>query len=398
VISLYRMLGVAGLLLIAALDKGLSQSIATSANHTCAISVAGEMYCWGSNVWKPSSRIRHDSTPMPMVDSARRFSSVGTGLLHDCAVSVDGQVWCAGVTTSGEMGRDPHRACQYCGRPDTIASPLRFRSVVTGESHSCALSLDRRAWCWGSNEAGQVGTGDRVERIDWPTAVVGGHRWLSLVAGDRHTCGITTEERVLCWGANNYGQLGFDQRRRRGCNLPDRCMAVPYPIDDTTRFASLAAGYGKTCGVSHAGQMYCWGREYSRLRDTVPIAMHIATPFAIQSMALGYGSSCALAIGGDAYCWLENNLGTVGSAGIGRRRDGSPFLTNQPVNTNVKFVQLAAGGSHVCGIAVEGGVYCWGRLNLVGPDLSCREAGACSAVPVRVAGDLNLLKPASAKR
>lgn len=396
--SLYRTLAFACVLAAAAGRPALSQSIVASDNHTCAISVAGELYCWGSNVWKQPSRIRYDSTPMPMVDSIRRFSSVGAGWLHDCAVSMDGRVWCAGITTSGEMGRDPHRVCEFCGRPDTIASPLRFRSVVTGQSHSCALTLDRRAYCWGSNEAGQVGTGDRVEKIDWPTAVVGGHRWLSLVAGDRHTCGITTEEQVLCWGANNYGQLGFDQRRRAGCNLPDRCMAVPYPVDDTTRFASLAAGYGKTCGVSHAGQMHCWGRDYSRLRDTLPITMHIRTAFAIQSMALGYGSSCALAVGGDAYCWLENNLGTVGSAGIGRRRDGSAYLTNQPVNTTLKFIALAAGVSNACGIATDGGVYCWGKLDVAAQDHTCRDPKTCAAYPFRVGGDLNLLRPPSAKR
>jgi alpha-tubulin suppressor-like RCC1 family protein len=396
--SLHRLLVLACVISAAAASPVASQSIGASQNHTCAISASGEMYCWGANRWKQPSRISYDSTPMPMVDSTRRFTTVGVGWLHDCAVDLEGRVWCAGVNSSGEMGRDPHLPCEFCGRPDTVSSPLRFRSVVTGRSHSCALTAEGKAYCWGSNDAGQAGTGDRVEVIYWPTAVVGNHRWKSLAAGDRHTCGITTEGRVLCWGANSRGQLGYVQERRAGCNLPDRCMAVPYPIaDDTTRFASIYAGYDKSCGVTPVGQMHCWGVDYSRTGDSARASVHIATNFAIASMAIGYGSSCALAYGGDAYCWRESSLGTVGSAGFIRGRNGALSLTDQPVNTTLKFIALAAGEVNACGIATDGGVYCWGRLDVASENLSCHNAG-CSATPVRVGGDLNLLKPVRAKR
>src|SRR5579862_585429 len=182
-----------------------AQSISASQNHTCALSGPGELYCWGATVWKIPNGIRYDSAPMPMVDSTLRFSGIATGWLHDCAVTVDGKIRCAGAYESGELGRNPNRRCEFCGRPDTVDTSLRFRQVVAGNTHTCALTVDNRAFCWGDNGTGALGTGRRNDKEDLPAAVAGNHRWLLLVAGDRHTCGITTEQRVLCWGYHALG-------------------------------------------------------------------------------------------------------------------------------------------------------------------------------------------------
>jgi alpha-tubulin suppressor-like RCC1 family protein len=281
---------------------------------------------------------------------------------------------------------------------------LRFRGVVAGQSHSCALTLDRRAYCWGANDAGQVGTGDRIPVIYWPTEVVGGHRWLSLVAGDHHTCGITTDERTLCWGANSRGSLGYDQHTRKGCGLPDRCMAVPYPVADTTRFAELFAGSDQTCGLTKPGQLNCWGGEFGQrpshywsMRDTVRTTVQLRAPFAIRSIALGHGSSCILAVGGDVYCILENNLGTVGGAGVTASR-GTARIIDQPMNTPLKFLALSAYAGNACGIAANGGAYCWGKLDIPPAKLPCENPQSCTMLPYRIGGELNLLGPAGAKR
>ena len=143
---LFRTLALAGALCFAAVLPAASQSISSSETQTCALSASGELYCWGQDLRKPGKRIRTDSAPMPMVDSTLRFVSVGVGATHACAITTAGKAMCWGSPIQGELGRDAAAICSGCGL-DTVESPLRFRSVVAGMFHSCALAVDRRAYC-----------------------------------------------------------------------------------------------------------------------------------------------------------------------------------------------------------------------------------------------------------
>lgn len=385
---LLRTLALGSALCLAALSPAASQSIASSQTQTCALSAAGELYCWGQDLRKPGKRIRPDSAPMPMVDTTLRFVSVAVGSMHACAVTTSGQVVCWGSPLQGELGRDAAAICSGC-RVDTVESSLRFRSVVAGLSHSCALALDRRAYCWGANGSGQLGNGKLPANVIRPAPVVGDHRWLSLVAGWTHTCGITTDERTLCWGQKNNSET----------------VSIPTPVKDTAHFAALFAGKNRTCGLTKTGELHCWGGEfeyrggkYQNGADTIRTPVVIRPAFAIESLALGDGSACALAVGGDAYCWLESNFGTVGGAYIMLSRDRIAGITDEPMNTTLRFLAISAYSGNACGIATDGGAYCWGKLDIPADKLPCANPQSCTMLPVRIGGDLNLLKPSNAKR
>ena len=387
VVMLLRLLVLGSALFFSATSSASAQSIVSSSTHTCALNAAGELYCWGMDVRKPGRRIRADSVPIPMVDTTRRFVSVGVGEMHDCAVMTNGQIACWGFSgPQGELARNTEN-CGVCGI-DTIASPLRFRSVVVGQFHTCAIALDRRAYCWGANGSGQLGIGRLPAPYIRPTLVVGGHRWRSLVAGWTHTCGITTEGRTLCWGLDN-----------------STAVSVPTPVKDTSHFAELFAGKARTCGLTGTGELHCWGGEfedkygkYQNGAGIIRTPVLIRASFAIQSLALGDGSSCVIAVGGDVYCWLESNFGTIGGAGIALSRARIASITDQPMNTPLKFMAISAYAGNACGIATDGGAYCWGRLDIPADKLPCRNPLSCTMLPVRIGGDLNLLEPARAKR
>ena len=100
---------------------------------------------------------------------------------------------------------------------------LSFRQISAGDLHTCGVTTDDRAYCWGANSdfgfdvggGGQLGDGTTVNYRLKPTAVAGGLRFLEVSAGTSHSCGITTDYRACCWGENWVGQLGDGTTTRR---------------------------------------------------------------------------------------------------------------------------------------------------------------------------------------
>jgi alpha-tubulin suppressor-like RCC1 family protein len=91
--------------------------------------------------------------------------------------------------------------------PVRVLGGLHFRTVSAGVFHSCGLTSDDKAYCWGSNVTGQLGDGTTTERHR-PVPVAGGLSFRQVSAGDFHSCGVTTTHQAYCWGANGGGQLG----------------------------------------------------------------------------------------------------------------------------------------------------------------------------------------------
>ena len=74
--------------------------------------------------------------------------------------------------------------------------------------HACALDLNNAAWCWGRGLYGHRGQGASLTLASAPVPVTGGRTYKAIAAGRNHTCAIGTDNRIDCWGQNNYRQLG----------------------------------------------------------------------------------------------------------------------------------------------------------------------------------------------
>lgn len=290
-----------------------------------------------------------------------RFASVSVGWLHDCVRTRSGIAACNGINSSMELGR------RSVGRPlfARVAGTQRFRSISVGLSHSCGLTSTGRAYCWGSNEAGQAGVGSRVETVARPTAVVGGHRFRMISAGGRHTCGITTAGITLCWGANSFGQLGHDPAQH-GCAPSAACMAVPARLDEPYAFATIASGDDHTCAITTDGVLYCWGDFYSGYMQTTrapaPILLtRIQTPAPFRSLTAGLRVACGLTGDGRAYCWGPGALASLGQPLRHTPCGGATWcMSDTPISSKIRFRTITVGAYHACGIGRSGAVYCWG--------------------------------------
>lgn len=189
----------------------LGSNASRSYQHQCAIS-AGTAYCWGDNGSGELGNGTMVAAAAPTrISSTLQFTQVGTGAFHSCALAADGTAWCWGRGTFGALGNG---GVTGSATPVQVAGGLRFSALSVGLQHSCAVATDGAAYCWGLNSNGQLGSTSTARSADGlaysvsPAVVTGGHRWKEVSAGGRHSCGITTDSRLRCWGLNTSGELG----------------------------------------------------------------------------------------------------------------------------------------------------------------------------------------------
>jgi alpha-tubulin suppressor-like RCC1 family protein len=217
----------------------------------------------------------------------------------------------------------------------------------------CRLNVSGAALCWGGNTEGQVGDNSTTTRTV-PTAVSGGHAFTALARGGMgfHQCGLKANGEAWCWGTNDAGQLGNNSLTH---------SSVPVQVAGGISFASLVTGPYSTCGLNSAGLMYCWGwgswsfrgdGEFYSIRTTPTLVNTAGMTFT--SLAAGLRSICGLNAAGQAFCWGENFGGHLGNGGT------ASATTPQATSTTLRFTQLTNGIDHTCGVTTTATVACWG--------------------------------------
>src|SRR3989454_744696 len=236
----------------------------------------------------------------------RPFTTVSAGGSHTCRVSADGAAYCWGSNGNAQLGNGD-TAPRSSPVPVPVAGGVSFAAVSAGYFHVCGVTAAGAAYCWGSGYEGQLGNGTRWGRLS-PTLVVGGVRFAAVSAGMRHTCGVTAAGAAYCWGENDVGQLGDGTRSGR---------LSPALVAGGVRFAAVSAGRGHTCGVTAAGAAYCWGEnDVGQLGDGTTTNRSSPVPVAgalsFTAMSAGSGHTCGVTATGAAYCWGANLDGRLG--------------------------------------------------------------------------------------
>ena len=121
-------------------------------------------------------------------------------------MSTDGELWCWGQL----FGEDTVTVA-----PRQVDAPAEVASVALGSEHGCFLTTAGRAYCLGRNSVGQLGSGTTGASQNVPVAVAGDLRFTALSASSYITCGLTGEGALYCWGGNELGQLGTGDREPR---------------------------------------------------------------------------------------------------------------------------------------------------------------------------------------
>lgn len=235
---------------------------------TCGVTVGGLSYCWGNNQFgqlgtgTAGGAVRAPANVTP--NGAPAFAQVSAGFYHSCARTAANAVYCWG---RGQSAFGNGIFSPASPTPAPAASGARFTDIEVGTLYVCGRDAANAAYCWGEQPNGEGGVGGRFRYLLTPTITSGGLAFREIDAHHANTllgftCGLDVSGRAYCWGTNDKGQLGAianDSCIFGSTQFP--CSADPLPVADGRRFVSIGIGLDHACAVQDDGEVYCWGHN-----------------------------------------------------------------------------------------------------------------------------------------
>ena len=340
------------------------------------------------------------SLNMPGFQSGSIYSNdtISVGDQYACAVS-NGDVLCWGRNYYGTIGyiHTPGEGLQYGSETNkeypTNANSLYshygyFVEVVAGAQSTCALNTEGDVYCWGGNAYGQLGNGDndvsdntaQDREIITPRSVLLPENTsaISISSSERqHKCAILNNSETVCWGQNNWGQLGAgwtcdeDEDSCTEINTDNNYWeyagtSFPQVVDfpENKSAISVDAGDSFTCAITEDHSIYCWGQNnwgqlgqgnYNSLSS--PELVELPGDREAGAIALAKESVCAISMDQNVYCWGRGAIGQLGNGNNQTKTTPTLVILEEGDNP----VSITAGGAFYCLILDTGQSKCWGE-------------------------------------
>jgi len=329
--------------------------IALGGQHTCAILRGGAVKCWGANGegelgvgdLLPRGGLAGSmgaALPTVQLGAGRTAKQLALGDRHSCAILDNGSVKCWGRNDQGQLGLGDTRS-RGGAAPDTgdalpainLGNGRTAKSITAGSRHTCAILDNDSLKCWGYNDAGQLGYGDRARRGDrsgdmqaLPVVDLGlGRTARAIGAGERHTCALLDDQTVKCWGNAYYGQCGTGDTEDRGDNGGEMGIALKaIELGQNHKAKAIGVGFNYTCVVLDNDELRCfgagfdaqlgplpgnatsWGWTLGQMGDALP-SIDLGAGAKVTAVAAGDTHTCAL-LGDEVKCFGKNAYGSLG--------------------------------------------------------------------------------------
>jgi alpha-tubulin suppressor-like RCC1 family protein len=345
-------------------------------DSACAITSVGGLSCWGEDTAGElgNGTLETDSTtPVAVQDlGAIGVQYVTTGSGFNCGINAIGGAYCWGLNTlieggNGQLGIDS--TVQYADTATQVnGMGMGTAQISAGQEHVCAVGMVGNVMCWGSNQYGQLGTGNKSSTSTPIGALMLTSGVKQVAAGFGHTCALTTSGEVYCWGVNTYGVLGTNgpMPTLDACATKNVCTeslsTSPLIVEGLPAITELAAEWDGMCGMTSAGAVWCWGAGYMATTSN-PYLLNTPAQIAGLPAVAGIGggweglSNCAWTSAGVAYCWGFNEDGALGNG-----TTTSSLVTPVKVSTITGVTAMSTGQVNACAKA-GGHIYCWGKNN-----------------------------------
>jgi alpha-tubulin suppressor-like RCC1 family protein len=242
--------------------SGLASGVAAiraGAVHTCALTSAGGVKCWGYNRQGElgDGSTTNKTTPVDVSGLTSGVTAISAGGFNTCALTSAGGVKCWGYNPYGNLGDGTATGPELCEGYGCSRTPVEVSGLSTGVTavsaggrHTCALTSVCSAKCWGSAVYGQLGEGTakgkrQLERSPVPVDVAGLSSGVTAITtGDQHTCALWSIGGVKCWGYNLSGQLGD------GARGPEGSSRTPVDVSGLSLLSATCASNRGTLKLS----------------------------------------------------------------------------------------------------------------------------------------------------
>ena len=309
-------------------------AVALGAEHTCALLQNGSVKCWGANV---AGQLGDGTTqehliPADVIGLGGAAVALAAGDDYTCAVVQPGGVKCWGINSAGQLGDGTTTAASFPVSAAGLSSGVV--AISAGAEHTCALLQSGGVKCWGANVAGQLGDGATANRST-PVDVSNLAGVSKIDAGGAHTCATLTDGSLRCWGANNSGQLG--DGTRVGQLLPAAVSGLPGAA------TAVEAGIVHTCALLSNGSVVCWGNnEYNQVGDGTATLRTAPTQVSglganVLSLQVGGYHTCVLVTGNRPLCWGRDSDGQLGAGALTQSTTLAPLEETRPPRLAINY-------------------------------------------------------------
>jgi alpha-tubulin suppressor-like RCC1 family protein len=347
--------------------------LALGAAHTCALLSSGEVACWGDGSQGQlgdgiAAEGYHRATPATIA-GLTGVTAIRAGGGTTCALA-GGTVSCWGDGTYGQLGDGMAGDGHVVATPTAVAGLADVLDLSVAEASVCVVDVGGAVRCWGRNtpsgwlgfpspDCGPYANGASTIDVPCQTApreVPGVSHTRAIAAGGDHSCAIISGQTVVCWGADDFGQLG------NGASGVAAQPTTPVVVASLASVVRLAAGTSHTCAIAGPNrQLSCWGDDAFGQLGTATSALDAneAEPVALSGLDnlldvdAALGVTCAVSIDGSVRCWGDAaHLFPPPASGSIATPTLEPGVDNA--------VTVRTGGSHACAVRADHTVVCWG--------------------------------------
>jgi alpha-tubulin suppressor-like RCC1 family protein len=291
-----------------------------------------------------------------------KFRSLAAGGDHTCAVDTNGKAWCWGedgtlATGDSSLGALPKHTHRRIAAFTDLGAPADFVQIDTDVTHTCAVSAAQDVFCWGENFFGQLGAPQGIPSSTRALLIRSGNRYKSIVTGMSHSCAVQASNGLVdCWGDNSQFQLTGNANAAKFITINAK---VPLA---NRGMQFMAAGATITCGQASNEDTVCWGKPSanSPANSTSPGFVALRASYA-RSIAtdvtecnggfLNCSRICIADLGGELSC-------AYWQAGVPWQQ-----LSQVPDPKGVAVIswtQVDTGPSHTCAVTTQRDVWCFG--------------------------------------
>ncbi|KAL3528160.1 hypothetical protein ACH5RR_012816 [Cinchona calisaya] len=335
--------------------------ISAGASHSVALLSENIICSWGrgedGQLGHGDAEDRFSPTQLSALNG-HDVVSVTCGADHSTAYSRSRmQVYSWGWGDFGRLGHG-NSSDLFAPQPIKALHGLKIRQIACGDSHCLAVTMQGEVQSWGRNQNGQLGLGTTEDSL--VPQKIGAFQGISVkmvAAGAEHTAAVTEDGELYGWGWGRYGNLGLGDRNDR--LIPEKVSAV-----EGENMTLVACGWRHTISVSSSGGLYtCGWSKYGQLGHgdfddhLIPHKLNAFSKSFISQISGGWRHTMALTADGKLYGWGWNKFGQVG---VGDNIDHcSPVQVRFPLDQ--KVVQISCGWRHTLAVTERQNVFSWGR-------------------------------------
>jgi len=300
--------------------------------HTCGIKTDGTAWCWGSDSFGQLGNGAGGASASPVqVSDVGPWAWIDARAGSTCGIKTDGTAWCWGDDTNGYLGNGAGGASQV---PVAIAGGGTWKII----RNNCGIKTDGTLWCWGPDSVGQLGNGPGVTAAQQSPLQIGVDTDWKYVSGGGTVCAIKQSGTMWCWGRNNAGQVGIGNTVDQ---FSPTLVRDPGPWTDVITSDSG----GNVTAIKMDGSLWSWGLDHTdgRLGNGTAITGNQLLPYPVDSggqwkaLAENGNGACAIKTDDSIWCWGPDTFGSLGNGTVVTAAQHSPYPVDMTL-MKTKFV------------------------------------------------------------